>query len=227
MNILVVDDHEEILEGIKSRILHFHPNAICHFATKSRDALFIARGNNIDLLLTDLEFKNDENDGWHILGKILQVNPKIKSIAYTTHGSYNVMKESLDSGFNSFLEKGCSLNEFGEALQGVFDNGYFESESIRRIKKKRFAIIESRFRNSLELLKELSPREVQVAVLLSETLNINLISDSISTAKNSVKSSSIETYVKRIMTKLMIHNRTDLSLFCAEFKNELLKLKKE
>jgi DNA-binding NarL/FixJ family response regulator len=224
MNVLIVDDHEEIMAGIEKRVLHVFPDATCHFATKYRDANFIVRKKSIDLLLCDLEFKNDsENDGWHLLRKIRHVFPDIKAIAYTSHGSYNIMKKSMEAGYHSFLEKGCSLDDFKLTLRGVLKCGTFESPSIKRLKKNRYSIVEQKFKDTLQALYELSPRELQVALLASETTNSELIADSISTDENPVKSSSVETYIRRIMGKLTIHNRTDLVLFCAEFKTELQK----
>lgn len=226
MTILVVDDHPEILLGIEARVRRVFPDADYHFVSKSRDALFIARSNFIDLLISDLEFKDDkENDGWKILAKILTHSPNTKAIAYTSHGSYNIMKESIESGFHSFLEKGCSLLEFEQTLRGVLENGSFESPSIIRLKKKRYSIVEKKFEISLENLMELSDREIETSILFSQTSNKELIAKSLSESGGTVKTITVETYLKRIMRKLSIHNRTDLSLFCIEFKDSLEKIR--
>lgn len=226
MNVLIIDDHEEIAEGVKTRVLNVFPEANCFFASKSRDAVFIVRSQSINLILCDLEFKNDPiNDGWTILAKIHAINPKIKTIAYTSHSSYQVMKESIKFGFHSFLEKGCSLDDFATTLEGVMEFGDFESPTIARLKKKRYTIIDRKFHDSLESISELSQRELQVADLLSETLDVHSIAKAISVKEKMVKPTTVDTYIKRIMSKLSIHSRADLAMFCSEFREQLEKLR--
>lgn len=228
MKILIVDDHVEILSGIESRVKKVFPDALCYKTTNTKDALFFARKHIIDLLLCDLQFSQDaENDGWKLLAKIHVISPDTKAIAYTGHGSYNVMKESLESGFHSFLEKGCALDVFKETLINVIDDGQFDSQSITNLKQKRFQIVQHKFKDSIDLLSQLSERELDVAILLAETLNLTLIAESLSSESGPVKPSSVDTYIKRIMLKLSIENRRDLAMICTEFKDQLEKLRKK
>ncbi len=225
MNVLIVDDHIEILEGIKNRVLRVFPDAKCFEVTSFKGALFMFRCHEITLMLSDLQFKNEtEQDGWKLLSKALVICPNVKAIAYTGHGSYNVMNESLEIGFHSFLEKGCSFEEFKNTLENVCEKGKFESSTIQNLKRKRYAIISHKFRDSLDTMRQLTNRELEVALLLPQTINTGLIAQTISTENKTVQASSIETYIKRIMVKLSIDNRRDLALFCNEFKGELKKL---
>ncbi|MDX2360344.1 MAG: response regulator transcription factor [Crocinitomicaceae bacterium] len=225
MNILIVDDHPEITIGIKHRVMSVLPNCNCIVSNSYQDAVYQSRSIQINLLLGDLEFKNDsKKDGWQLLDQLKSSNPNLKSIAYTAHSSYQIMKRCIDSGFNSFLEKGCSLSEFEETLLGVLDNGDYSSSSMLRLKRKRHLFVTSKFNDSINSIANLSRRELEVCILLGTSNEVKDLPQLLVSYNNkSVSAPSVETYIKRVKEKLEIKKRADLILFCHELIDELKK----
>lgn len=224
MNVLIVDDHEETIIGIKSRLDSLFSISSSYQASNPRSAIYLIQTKPLDLILCDLEFKHSpEKDGFYVFDKVRDIEKKIKVIAYTSHGSYPIMKECIDKGFDSFLEKGCSMEEFEQTIHGVMDKGYFVSPSMKRLLKKRHEIFETKFNQSLLKIKELSKNELQTVILTAETLDTTVISKNISMNGRSVKPATVDVYIKRVVKKLDLRNRVELSFFAAESQNELLK----
>ena len=44
-----------------------------------------------------------------------------------------IMKKALNSGFLSFLDKGCSFKEFEETLVNVIENGVYKSKTMYKL----------------------------------------------------------------------------------------------
>jgi len=221
MNILIIDDHELIKEGVEARIKEALPKATCYFATNARMAISKIHETDIDLILCDLEFSNEkELDGFYIMKSILEFEPRIKTIALTNYNSYRIMKKAIANGFHSFLEKGCSFEEFKETLKMVIKQGSFKSDTMKRLYKKRNQFLKTIFSESLYGISDLSQREQELTLLAAKTTDRQELAKLMK-----VSPYTIDTYFKDILSKLQLKHRQELSLFSIEFKEELLKVK--
>ena len=222
MNILIIDDHELVKEGIETRVKKVMPKAICHFAANGRMALSKIHDTPIDLIFCDLEFNNETSiDGFYIMKSILEFETRIKAIALTNYNSYRIMKKAIASGFHSFLEKGCSFNEFSDTLTNVIAKGSYTSATMKRLIKKRNSFLGTIFSESLYGISDLSQREKELTLLAAETRDRHKLAHLMN-----VTPYTIDTYFKNILSKLNLKHRQELSLFSLEFKEELLKFKK-
>ncbi len=218
MNILIIDDHPFIKEGIEARVKKVMPKAHCFFAANSRIAISRIHEVSIDLIFCDLEFSNETNiDGFTIIESILEFEPRIKVIALTNYNSYRIMKKAIASGFHSFLDKGCSFKEFSETLLNVSTEGKYESPTMKRLLKKRSNFLNTIFSESLYGISDLSPRERQLTLLSAKTTDRQELAKEMN-----VTPYTIDTYFKNTLSKLNLKHRQELALFSLEFKNELL-----
>jgi len=223
MNVLLIDDHPIIEEGLKSRVLQVLPNAQCFFAKTSREAIACVHQQEIHLIFSDLEFNNQpETDGFTIIASILKKHPKVKVIAHTNYNSYRIMKRVTESGFHSFLYKGCSYQDFADTVKNVLQKGSYISQSMKELLKKRSRYLRTLFADSLYGISNLSKRELALTLLARETLDKN---DLAIKMKNSP--STIDSYFQHIIQKLSLKNRQEVALFSLEFYDELLKAEKE
>lgn len=219
MNILIIDDHTVLEEGIKKRVLKVVPEANCYFSDNVRSAIGKTQEIKIDLILCDLEFNNDpKNDGFFIIKSILNFEPRIKAIAYTNYNSYRIMKKALNSGFLSFLDKGCSFKEFEDTLLNVIEKGTYKSETMNKLYKSRNKFTRSIFSDSIYGLSDLSEKELELTLLSKETTNRQELSKIMGK-----KPYTIDSYFKSIASKLKLNHRKDIAFFCTEFYDEIIK----
>ncbi|WP_299059163.1 response regulator transcription factor [uncultured Polaribacter sp.] len=221
MNVLIIDDHQILEEGITKRVKKVFPDAICCFADNVRTAIAKTQEIKVDLILCDLEFNNDsKNDGFFIIESILKFEPRIKAIAYTNYNSYRIMKKAIKSGFLSFLDKGCSIKEFEETLLNVVENGTYKSTTMHKLYKSRNQFTRSIFSDSIYGISDLSKKELELTLLSKDTTNRQELSKIMGNTPY-----TIDTYFKSITSKLKLNHRKDVAFFCAEFYDELIKAK--
>lgn len=222
MNVLIIDDHPIIEEGLKSRVLKIIPDAKIYFAVNFRNAISAIHKYKIELVFCDLEYNNTpEIDGFIIAEKILLQNPSLKIIAHTNYNSYRVMKKVLESGFKSFLYKGCSFQDFSDTVNNVIEKGNYTSQSMKDLHKKRKVFLRSVFADSLYGVSDLSNRELELTLLSKESTDRNVLAEKMGNTP-----STIDSYFQHIISKLKLKNRVEVSMFSLEFYEELLKYRK-
>lgn len=159
INILVVDDHPLVKNGIFEMIKKSFENVQCHFSDNIRNAIAIINQHPIDIIISDLEFGKDENDGFFLIQNLKKKEPRLKSIALTNYNSYRIMKKAIAAGFNSFLDKSCTQEDFTQTLQQVYQNNIEEiyySKSMQTLLKKKDVFYRNIFAESLYGLSDLS-----------------------------------------------------------------------
>jgi len=220
INILIIDDHSFLKEGIESRIMQILPAAKCFFTTNIKGALVKVIEDRISLVFCDLEFDNDESyDGFYFINRVKDLVPAIKIIAFTNYNSYRIMNKVRKSGFNSFLLKTCNYEEFSDTIKNVIESdSEYISLSMKSILKKRDSIKLSLFSDSLYGISNLSQKELELIILTTNTTNRKEL------AQLMLKSPfTIDSYFKSILHKLNLNSRQELQFFAKEFMDELIK----
>jgi DNA-binding NarL/FixJ family response regulator len=221
MNVLIIDDHQIVEDGLRKWFLKINPKTTCYFVDNVKSASTILQKYSIELILCDLDLKNDKkNDGFKFIEGIVSFEPNTKAIAYTGYDSYRIMKKALNSGFLSFLNKGCTFKDFEETITMVLESGKHESETMKELFKKRYEFTRSIFSDSINGVSDLSDKELELTVLTVETTDKNILGK-----KMGVKPSTIDSYFQKITEKLHLKHRQDVAFFSNEFEEELLKMK--
>ena len=222
INILIIDDHPFLKEGVELRVSRILPDANCFFTSNIRSALVQVLEYGIDLVFCDLEFDNESDyDGFYFIKEVLIVKPNLKVIAFTNYNSYRIMNNARKSGFSSFLLKTCSFNEFSDTLVNVINsNDEYISLSMQGIIKKRNKIKRSIFSDSLYGISNLSNHELKLVILSAKTTDRIILAESMNKS-----AFTIDSYYKSIFRKLNIRSRSEVQFFAIEFMEELLKRK--
>ncbi len=219
-NILIIDDHEVIVEGLKIRLKKILDNVQCYYANNGRNALSLITQQSVDLVICDLNFRNDSTlDGFEIINKIKYLKPSVKSIAHTSFDTYRVMKKAIESGFDSFLDKGCSFKDFSETVKGVLQQGKFESGTMERLKNNRYEYIKSVFNDSFFGIYNLSNRQIELILFCAQTTDKEELAELMN-----ISPTTVNTHFSRILDKLKLSHRKEIALFAKEFKSELERL---
>lgn len=220
MNVLIVDDHSVLFEGIERRILNHFSNANCVFVTTACSFMEELQKHDFDLVICDLQFTNrPEKDGFYIVKKVLKFKPNVKIIAYTAYYAHRIMKRALSSGFHSFMSKCTTEEEFLDTLKGVLKYGNYESSTMKKLRKERNQKIGALYSDSLYGISSLSKRELQLVLACKNTTDRNILAE-----KMNIGTKAIDTYFQRIIKKLDLRDRKEVQHFCIEFYDEIEKL---
>lgn len=104
--ILIVDDDEDILVAVKLLLKrHFDTVIACN---NPNDIAALMAAHSFDAILLDMNFGPGESSGkqgFHWLGKILDIDPGAIVIMITAHGGVNVAVEAMKQGATDFIAK--------------------------------------------------------------------------------------------------------------------------
>ncbi|NJO69576.1 MAG: response regulator [Bacteroidetes bacterium] len=99
--ILIVEDDYYNAEYIKE-LLYEH-NVSFLYAETGKEAIKIAAGGQIDVVLLDIRLPDME--GYEVAGVIKRQNPEIRIIAQTAYASSADKQKALDSGCDDYISK--------------------------------------------------------------------------------------------------------------------------
>ena len=190
----IVDDHQVIAQGISSEIIKggdFEVLFIVSEKTKVVDALLTQLP---DVLIMDVVMPGSISI--ETFKEVLTIHPHLKIIAYTTLNSPMIIELLLRTGVKGYVSKNQPLNELLEALSDVYYERTYLPEDYKFILKK--------IKNQGGP-EELSKREIEILVLISEQKKTPEIAALLQISVNTV-----ETHRKHLFDKLEVSNLAGL-----------------
>ncbi|MEO6054271.1 MAG: response regulator [Chthoniobacterales bacterium] len=101
LKILIVENHPDTLRYIKDYIqLMGHE---VHIASDKTSALKILSNSSLDVLISDIHLP--DGDGWELMKKAKELQPRLFGIAMSGLGSKADCKQSHSAGFQQHLAK--------------------------------------------------------------------------------------------------------------------------
>ncbi|MFK0003311.1 response regulator [Paenarthrobacter sp. NPDC090522] len=210
IRILLADDQTLIRAGFRA-LLDAEPDMeVVAEAGTGRDAARLAARDNPDVVLMDIRMPDD--DGLTATRRIL-ANPALSGtriIILTTFELDEYIAEAVRAGAAGFLVKDTEPAELIRAVRVVHDGDALLSPSVTR---RIMAQLASHSRAAGELLKldQVTEREREVLALVGEGLNNAEIAERLFITPLTAK-----THVSRIMTKLMVRDRSQLVVLAYE-----------
>ena len=204
INIMLVDDHQLIINGLKSLLVEEKIINIIAEASNGKEAIeLLAQNPNIDVILMDIEMP--VMNGWDATKIITSRYPSIKIIALSTFSEKAIIKKMLDSGASGYLLKNIRKENLIEAIVTVHQgNQYFCSEiSLALFKQTAEEIILPSKQNDNTHL--LSSREIEILKLIASGLSNPEIGKKLFISPKTVKA-----HRENMMKKLDIHNVVEL-----------------
>lgn len=207
IRILVVDDHQIILDGLKSIFEHINTFEVVGYANSAIQALKFLENIDLQVLITDIEMP--EQDGIWLINKVKEKHPDVKVLALTMHSERLIIEELYNLGIDGYLLKTTSHEELVLAVhQVIAGKRHFSSEIAERLIQK-----PSEHR---QVQAELTEREMQTLELLALGLSTKEIGDRLN-----ISDRTVEKYRASLMTKAEVKNVAGLIRF--GFQNGLLK----
>jgi DNA-binding NarL/FixJ family response regulator len=202
--ILLVDDHQLFLEGLKALISSQDHMEVVGQASNGRDAVKLCRQLNPDVVIMDISMP-DQN-GIEAARDMRAEFPDVKIIALSMHKKPHFVRQMIEAGANGYVLKGCAFEEIATAIEAVSsDGGYICPEVAGTI----MDLVGKPGEQSL--LDQLTPRERQIIQLIAEGKRSKEIAFDLLV---SVK--TVETYRTQLMRKLKIDSIAGLTKFAIQ-----------
>jgi DNA-binding NarL/FixJ family response regulator len=210
IRILLADDQTLIRAGFRA-LLDAEPDMeVVAEAGTGRDAVRMAAIEKPDVILMDIRMPGD--DGLTATRSIL-ADPTLSGtriIILTTFELDEYIAEAVRAGAAGFLVKDTEPEELIRAVRVVHDGDALLSPSVTRRIMAQLAA-QSRAAGKVVPLDEVTDREREVLKLVGEGLNNAEIAERLFITPLTAK-----THVSRIMTKLMVRDRSQLVVLAYE-----------
>lgn len=128
--ILIVDDHPLVREGLAMRISTKSNLQVCGEAATESEALALARQTAPDLIIVDLSLKDCH--GLDVIKQVKAMNPNIKILVLSGHQDSLYAERALRAGAMGYLNKGESNHKVLDAIDTVLSGKCFVSAEINQ-----------------------------------------------------------------------------------------------
>lgn len=193
--IMVVDDHELVLRGIRQILEQSFPNAIILTAETGEEAIRQLKLKKVNLITVDLELP--DMSGFNLIDYIRTEHPDIKILVNTVHDEIWTVKRLAERHVEGIIFKSAKAMTFVDAVSKLIDGeSYFDSGARLLLKS-----IHSQSADE----SSLSMREVEVLRLIAEGCNTDEIG-----RRLGLKPNTIETHRRHLLEKLDVRNSAEL-----------------
>jgi DNA-binding NarL/FixJ family response regulator len=211
IRVFVADDHAVLRSGLRLLIDSQNDMKVVGEAGDFPQIFAQLRQVAADVVTLDLTMPGGL--GLRAIEKIREIAPRARVIVLTMHDDPAYLRTALAMGTSGYVVKSAADTELISAIRAVYDGRVFidarSSTATEGLADRRLPT------SSGDLLAILSTREREVLRFIAEGHTNQAVADRLEV---SVK--SIESYRSRLMTKLGLKSRADLTRFAIE--NRLL-----
>jgi two-component system response regulator NreC len=196
IKILLVDDHQIIIDGLKSLLKNSEEIIVAGEANNGRDALRLLELADIDVMLIDIDMP--VMNGIDTLKEIRRRGKEVKVIILSMHQEAGMIKSLMNLGANGYLLKSSSQEEVIDAIQKVATGkSYFSAEVTYSLLNKD----QNMYRDSSPQIELLTDRESEIVQLIAEGFSNKEIGN-----KLFISHRTVDTHRTNIMKKLNVSN---------------------
>ena len=205
IKILIADDHQLIIDGIKSLINNVPQFDLIAEANNGKEAVKIAKLINPDIVLMDIDMPI--MNGIEATEKIKSFNPEIKIIILSMHNEKGLVKKLIRLGADGYLLKNSDQNELIEAISKVASGQqYFSPEVTMSLLNKETEIKSSFKANSI--ISDLTDREIEILKLIAQGYSNKEIGE-----KLFISHRTVDTHRTNLMKKINVSNIAGIITF--------------
>jgi len=193
IHLLIVDDHKLVRKALFRLIKTFLFTTVLYEASNGQEALDVLSSNSIDVVLLDVQMP--VLNGFETMKQIkeMAISPYVLILSQFEDSA--LMSSMIPLGVRGFLSKDCDPGELSSAILSVMATGYY----VDGLKGGLIQTNGSKD-NSLSSIK-ISPREMEVLILLKDGKSSKEISSELNLTLYTV-----ESYRKSLMKKTHCKN---------------------
>ncbi|NQY27229.1 MAG: response regulator transcription factor [Piscirickettsiaceae bacterium] len=200
MKILIIDDHQLYLEGMRTILNQLFVGSHIFAAHKISDAFDIISGHDdIDIILLDVRMPHGGAPA--VLKKLCENNQAIPVLVVSASENSADVQMALSLGALGYLPKSSTSADLNFAIEMILQgNEYLPENWVDSLKNTK--TITS---NDGEEKISLSPRLYEVLQLIEKGCTTPEVSHLLELSEHTVKG-----YIKELFSRFNVHNRTEL-----------------
>lgn len=205
MNVILVDDHELIREGVK-KVLNKELDIEMIGEASNVEGLFslLREKKDIDIIILDISLPG--RSGIDVIKDIKIEAPDAKILILSMHPENRFAIRALKAGAAGYISKGNASKSLVKALRKIHEGRKYISPTLAE-----FLAMELDVNYEKPLHENLSNREFEVMKLIAEGKTISEIADILCISVNTVT-----TYRSRVMDKMNMNSNAELVRYALE-----------
>ena len=188
--ILIVDDHQMFIDGLKSLLRKQETFVVVAEALNGQEALDIIEKQPIDIVISDISMPI--MSGIELTRIIKDKYPNIKIIIVSMHNDHSVVSEIIMAEAEGYILKNTGKKELFDALNKVANHGTYYSNEVLSVMMQTIKIE----KKTTEEIHPLSEREIEILKLIVEEYSSEQIAEKLFISKRTV-----DTHRINILTK--------------------------
>lgn len=191
IRILLADDHQLVIDGIKSMLATDDRLVVRTEVNDGQAALDAIKGNpgQYDLLITDISMPR--MNGIDVCRSVKQEESSMKVLMLSMYHDPFMIKESIEAEADGYIVKNSGKDEFLEAITRIMNDGTYYSQEI-------VPVILRIVKNERSVAQDglLSARELEVLKLIVKELTSGEIAERLFISKKTVDNHRASLLVK-------------------------------
>jgi len=208
INLLIVDDHQMFIDGIKSLLRKEKNIKIVAEALNGKDALEILKTEDIDVAIIDISMP--QMTGTELIKIIKNDFPHVKTLVLTMYNDKSIVREILNAEAEGYILKNTGKQELLDALFKIADNGTYYSSEVVSI------LMQNIHKDEVEkdkdnLAQSLTERELEIIRLIGQEYSSAQIAETLF-----ISQFTVDTHRKNILKKTQAKTLVGLIKFAIE-----------
>lgn len=193
IKVLVVDDHQLIIDGLKSLLQDEADIVFAGGANSMQQAIDFVRDNPVQVVLADINMP--EGSGIETTQRLKEIQPDIQVLALTMHEDINMIRKMVEAGASGYILKRTNMNEVLEAIRVVAKGGKYLGRDVQEILLNNMGQPEESTEQT-DSASKLTQRESEILNLIAKELRNEEIAE-----KLFISERTVETHRRNIFTK--------------------------
>lgn len=206
IKIIIADDHQMFIDGIKSLLVNEKGIKLVGEALNGKEVLSLLDKEKADIVLLDVNMP--EMDGIEATKQIRQRYPLVKILMLTMYNNQEFVFGLMNAGASGYILKNTGKAELLEAIKSVNEGKTFYSKEVTETILQNFTKKPEEQRVEAAHLTE---REKDVLKLIAQEYNTQEIA-----AELFISTNTVETHRKNLLSKLQAKNIAGLVKFAIQ-----------
>lgn len=194
IKVLVVDDHQLMIEGLRSLLEDEEDISFVSGANSLSEALNCIKTYKVDVILMDINMP--EASGIEATAKIKELYPRVKVIALTMHNDISIITRMIEAGASGYILKRTKMNEVLEAIRVVHENGKYLGRDTQQIIMDNLSSPPDTMESKEEKKSVLSGRETEVLNLIAKEYSNEQIAEKLFISERTVEAHRRNIFIK-------------------------------
>ena len=204
IEILLVDDHAIVREGLRRIIDDTTGITISAEASTGQDALNLIWKEKYDLVILDISMPG--KNGLQTLKEIKKHDAKLPVLMLSMHAEKQYAMRAIKAGASGYLTKESASEQLVSAIRKIFDGRKYISQGVAEL-----LVTDIYHNEDKELHEYLSDREFEILKLIVRGDSAKIIAENLS-----ISDKTVSTYRSRILKKMNMKNTADIIHYAIE-----------